>query len=303
MALEKEIWRSDIIGNLYKGNEFLLRSKDESGSVLAGKVVHLPQAGIGSGVVKNRTALPATVNKRSDSEIVYVLDEFTSNPILIPNIDTIQLSYDKRASVLEEDLATIRQVTADQMLRIWAGQTAAQIIRTTGAATAGKAAGATGNRKAFTKDDLRAARLRMNKDNIPKEGRVALIPSDMMDTLLSDSDLLRRDYAAELDLKNGVIVKLFGFDLMERSTVNTYDASGTPVVKDPDAASAATDNASVLCWHPLCVERAVGTVDIFERLGDPTFYGDIYSLLLMMGGRQRRGDLKGVLSIVEAASA
>lgn len=299
MALEKEIWREDIVGGLYKGNEFLLRSKDESGSVLSGKVVHLPQAGVASGIVKNRTTLPATVNKRSDTEVTYVLDEYTSNPILIPNIDTVQLSYDKRASVLEEDMATIRQVTADWMLRIWAGQTAAQIIRTTGAAVTAKAAGATGTRKAFTKDDLRAARLKLNNQNIPKEGRVALIPSDMMDTLLADSDLLKRDYGNELDLKNGVIVRLFGFDLMERSTVNIYDATATPVVKDPDAASAVTDNASVLCWQPMAVERALGTVDMFERLGDPTYFGDIYSLLLMMGGRQRRGDLKGVVSIVE----
>lgn len=300
MALEKEIWKTDIVGGLYKGNEFLLKSKDESGNVLSGRVVHLPQAGSASGIVKNRTTLPATVNRRSDTEVTYVLDEYTSNPILIPNIDTVQLSYDKRQSVLEEDISTLRQVTADWMLRIWAPALAAQMLRTTGAATAGKAAGATGNRKGFTKEDLRNARLKLNKQNIPKEGRVALIPSDMMDFLLSDPDLLKRDSSLELDLKGGVVSRLYGFDLMERSTVQNYAEAGTPTPKDPDAATAATDQAAAICWHPMAVERALGTIDMFERLGDPTFYGDIYSLLIMMGGRQRRGDGAGIIGIIEA---
>lgn len=302
MALEKEIWQTHIEQGLFKGNEFLLRSKDESEYVMQGKVVHIPQAGVGSGVVKNRTVLPATVNKRNDAEVTYVIDEYTSNPVLIPNIDTVQLSYNKRDSVLEEDMNTLREKTADDLLRIWAG-TGSQIIRTTGAATSGKAAGATGNRKMFTKDDLRAARLKLTNQNVPKEGRVALLPADMMDTLLADSDLLKRDYASELDVKNGIIVRLFGFDLIERPTVNVYDAAGTPAPKDPGTASAVTDNAAALCWHPSFVARALGTIDMFEMLKSPLYFGDIYSFLVMMGGRQRRADLKGVVSVVEAAAA
>ncbi len=189
------------------------------------------------------------------------------------------------------------------MLRIWAPLLAAQMLRTTGAATVGKAAGATGNRKGLTKEDLKKARLTLNNQNIPKEGRVALIPGDMMDMLLSDTDLLKRDAGKELDLAGGVVTRLYGFDLIERPTVNVYNAAGTPVPKDPDAATATTDNAAALCWHPMAVERALGTIDIFEKLGDPQYYGDIYSLLLMMGGRQRRGDGKGIVAIIEDASA
>ncbi|RIV21389.1 hypothetical protein DYU11_18460 [Fibrisoma montanum] len=302
MALEKEIWQQDIVKGLYKENEFLNYATNEDQYVLAGKVVHIPQAGTASGVVKNRTTLPATVNKRSDTEVTYVLDEYTSNPTLIPNLDTIQLSYDKRASVMEENMNYLREAVAEWMLRVWAPSVAAQYIRTTGTATLGKAPGATGDRKGFRKEDLKRARTILNNQNVPKQGRVALIPGDMMEYLLDDEDLKKRDSSLELDMKAGVVSRLYGFDLMERPTTVSYTAATTPVPKDPDAATAATDNASVMCWHPSAVARAMGTIDMFENIGDPTYFGDIYSFLVMMGGRQRRADGKGIVSIIEAAA-
>ncbi len=104
-------------------------------------------------------------------------------------------------------------------------------------------------------------------------------------------------------MKNGVVARLYGFDIMERSSTTVYTNASTPVPKDPGAAGAATDNQSVLCWHPMAVERALGQVDTFERLRDPQYYGDVYSFLLMYGGRIRRADLKGIVTIVEAAAA
>ena len=45
MAVTPEIWTKDIEGNLFKDNEFLLKSIDESQYVVGGTVVHIPQAG------------------------------------------------------------------------------------------------------------------------------------------------------------------------------------------------------------------------------------------------------------------
>ncbi|WP_080058974.1 phage capsid protein [Spirosoma aerolatum] len=303
MALEKEIWRTDIVSNLYKDNDFMKYATIADQYVLAGKVVHIPNANSASGVVKNRSSLPASVTKRTDIDVTYALDEYTTNPVLIPNIDDIQLSYDKRQSVMQEDRAALNQLVAEWMLRSWAPTVAAQYLRTTGAAVVGAANGATGNRKGLTKEDVRKARTKLNKQNAPKDGRVALIPSDQMDFLLSDSDLLKRDYAGEIDMKGGVISRLFGFELLERSTVLEYDNATTPVVQDPGASGAAANNQAALFWHPFAVERALGTVDIFSHEGAPTYYGDILSFLLMAGGRQRRNDGAGIVAVIEAASA
>lgn len=306
MAIQKEVWTDYIIKNLFKDNQFLQYCFNADDKVLAGKVVHIPVVGAKPEVVKNRTTLPATVVKRTDTDITYVLDEYTTTPTLIPNADTIELSYDKMDSVLGEHVETLTEDVADEVLYKWATSTGgatytAHVIRTTGAAVPAHTDSATGNRLAFVKEDLKNAQTYMNKNKIPKGDRYALVDSEMYAQLTSDADLIKRDSGGELNLKEGVVMKLYGFNIMERSNVLVYDNTATPVVKAVGAAGAITDNAAVLCWQKNAVERAKGEVDFFENLKDATYYGDVYSALLRMGGRNRRET--GVVAIVQAASA
>ena len=46
----------------------------------------------------------------------------------------------------------------------------------------------------------------------------------------------------------------------------------------------------------------MGDIKFFERVGDPTYYGDIYSVSVRMGARIRREDAKGIVAIVQAAA-
>lgn len=304
MAIEREIWRQDIVEALVGENPFLKYATNADEFVLAGKVVHIPQAGVASGVVKDRSSLPATVTQRTDVDITYAINEFTTNPVLIRNIDELQLSYDKRASVAGQDIAALVDLAGDWVLRNWAPSAAGNILRTLGADRAGEVnSTVTGTRKKFTKESILAVQKKMNKDNVPKKGRVLLLPSEFLSDLLEDTDLIKRDSGNEANYKEGVVLRLYGFDIMERSKVLTYTNAATPVVKDPGAAGAATDNAAALAWHPIAVEKAMGDVTTFENTNDPTYFGDIYSFLLMMGGRIRRSDAKGIYAIVEAAGA
>ena len=284
-------------------NEFLKWCVNASPYVKDGTIVHIPQAGIPSNVEVDRTSLPATVTERTDSDVVYTLKEFTSDPKLIRNIDTIQLSYDKMQSVISEDMATLREQVANWMLRLWTPADAAAIIRTTGDAVVAKAPAATGNRKAITLDDFANAQLTLDNQSVPQEGRKAIIPANMMAPLLVDIDLLKRDAGGELNIKDGRIARLFGFDIVTRPKVNVYTNAGTPVAKNPGVAGAVTDNLAGLFWHPQYVEGAVGSIEPFYKLNDPTYYGDIFSFLVMAGGRIRRADNKGVLTLVEDAAA
>jgi len=302
MAIQREIWEDHIEGNLFKNNEFLLASTDASQFVLQGKVVHIPQAGALPTVTKDRSSLPATVTQRTDVDITYPLNEFTTDPILIPNADTMELSYDKRESVLSEHEAALRQVTADSILIDWAPATS--LISTTGAAVATHLTGTTGNRKKFGTADLKSAMLTLNKQNIPLEDRFALLSADMYQQLTDDlSDTLYRDFSQAFDAKNGILGKLYGFNIMMRSNVVTYTNDSTPVVNAYGATAAATDNDAVLCWQKNAVERALGDVVFYERVGDPTYYGDVYSVLIRMGARKRRSDEKGIVAILQAASS
>jgi len=286
MAIQKEIWQDHIEGNLFKNNEFLLASTDVGQYVLQGKVVHIPQAGALPNIEKNRSSVPATVVQRADTDITYTLDEYTTDPILIPNAETFELSYNKRESVLSEYEASLRQTVSDNLLIDWSP---------TGSTT--------GNRKKFTVDDLKSAQLQLNKQNIPMEGRYALISADMFQQLTDDMSATQyRDFSAAYDVKDGVLGRLFGFNIMMRSGVVTYTNDTAPVVNAYGATPNATDNDGVLCWQIGAVERALGQIKFFERAGDPTYYGDIYSVSVRMGGRIRRSDAKGIVAIVQDAA-
>lgn len=300
MAIQKEIWTNHIQANLFKDNEFLNYAFNADQYVLEGKVVHIPNAGSTATIVKNRTSLPATVIQRTDVDITYSIDEFTTDPILIPNADTVELSYDKLSNVLSEYESALRQLVADWMLYNWRAENSTSMVRTSGANVTAHLPSATGTRKKFTLADVKSARLLLNKQNVPKDDRYLIIDSDMYDQLMDELNISTyRESSKELDLPKGVIGKIYGFYLMERTTVGVANNAGTPVIQTPGTAGAATDNGVAFAWQKNTVERALGTIDFFENLGDPTYYGDIYSALVRMGGRKRRNDQKGVCAIIQ----
>ena len=91
MAIQKEIWMAAIVEGLFASNSFLSKAFNADEYVNNGKIVHIPNAGAASGTKKNRTNLPATVTKRTDIDVTFPLDEYTTDPVLIPNADTVEL--------------------------------------------------------------------------------------------------------------------------------------------------------------------------------------------------------------------
>jgi hypothetical protein len=297
MAIQKEIWMNTIIEGLFADNLFISKATNADQFVNAGKTVHIPNAGSPSGVVKNRTALPAAIGVRTDPDLTFTLDEYTTNPIRIPHADTVELSYNKRESVLRQDRQMLIETVADAFTEYWA-PTAANTFKTTGDTVAGHTPAATGNRKAFTVADVNSAMVLFNKQNVPQQGRYMLVDAVMYNQLLTSMtkyELLA--FHSQADVKNGVVGKLFTFDIMMRSKALRYAAAGT--IKAWTAAGAATDNAAALAWWDASVCRALGEVVAFDNLGDPTFYGDIYSFLVRCGGRPMRTNVEGLTAIVQ----
>lgn len=292
MAVNKEIWRPDIVESLYKSNSWMGRSFNADEYVVGGRIVHIPQAGAPSNVERNRVNLPGPIVKRSDTDIIYVLDEYTSDPRLITDVDKKELSYDKRQSVIREDTGKMMEVAGDNMLYLWAKNVpSGSKVLTTGGNATGTAPGATGNRKIITEADIRSAQVLLNKQNAPKEGRVMILPSEFLNQLMSDNNL-KYAFQQVINLREGSVGRLYGFDLYERSTVIVETTGGT--VKLPEAASATDDNECALFYQEQMVERALGEVSIFDNPMQAAYYGDLVSFLLRLGGRNRRQDNKGV---------
>ena len=82
MAIQKAIWTRASVEGLFASNSFLSKAFNADEYVEAGKIVHIPQAGVASNVVKNRTTLPATVKQHTDTDVSFELNTFPSDPVL-----------------------------------------------------------------------------------------------------------------------------------------------------------------------------------------------------------------------------
>lgn len=300
MALQTEVWAADIAANLFRNNEFIRRSKNDDVWV-ENAIVHLPQAGQKPGSTRNRSSLPATIAPRTDTEATYALSEFTSDPTLVKRIEQVEVSYDKRASVLSEHISTLQENVGNYVPYVWCptgSAIATNFVPTTGGTRTATAVGATGTRKKILKADVLEAKRIMDRMDIPSNGRVLLLNSDMYNDFLTDAELLTSLNMNQGNLPEGVITRIFGFDVMMRSAVGSCTVT-TNVVKDPAAATATTDNAFALAWHPQFVRFALGEIEVFADENKPEYYGSIFSALVRAGGRAARADFKGVVAIVE----
>lgn len=320
MAVTPEIWTDYIVGNLFKNNEFLLHSVDESQYVIGGTVVHIPQAGSPSGVQRNRSSLPATITRRRDVDITYALDEFTTDPRFIPEADKIELSYDKIDSCMTEDMMYLDQLTAEAMLYNWRPT---YFIKATGTKHADNTIHGSNLRTGVTVADFAKAKTIFNKWGIPKADRYVILNTEMYEQLCADiRSSQNENLSAIYDNVTGELRKLEGFTIIQRATTLmasnstlsavsgtkyskwtstdlTYSVEDYEAIERGDRAAGTTDCCYGLFWHPSCVARAMGSTQMFANEGDPTYYGDIYSFMQRLGGRARRADGKGVLGIIQ----
>jgi hypothetical protein len=305
MAIEKEIWRKDIQEAVFDDNSFLDDAFNADENVIGGAVVHIPQSGGAGNIEKNRSTFPATIRRRTDTDIVYVLDEYTSDPVKITDADKKELSYDKRKSVIGEDTEAVKQLVADDFLYKWASSLpAGSILLTTGDAVAASAPGATGQRLAAVLGDLQRAQTEMDAQGVSEANRFAMIPARLRAQLFPIGSAVIQAMMQNVtpeERKKGIIGEVCGFKLRSRTKAAIYSNAGT--LKAPGAVSAVDDDEAIVCWQKNAVERAKGTIDFFEDLKNPTEYGDIYSMLVRAGGRRRRADDTGVITIRQAKAA
>lgn len=294
-----ETWANYIIERFWKDNGFLKNAYDDSDKVLQGRIVHIPQPGSKPVVVKNRSVFPATAVRRTDTDVLYSLDEYSTDPTHIPNIDAIQISYNKQDSVLGDQMSTLNEQVADDMLVKWAAN--ATVVHTTGGATAitvPAVTGQSGTRLAFVHQDLQKLMIQMNAANVPKNDRFVMIDDNMFDAFYTSlSDTNAKDFSRFADAENGVIGKLHGFNIMTRSSVvatTTGDA-----IKALGSSLGATDRLASLAWQKNSVAFAIGDTKLFQNTNDPLYYGDVYSSLVMAGGRVRRADGLGIYVIAQ----
>lgn len=301
MGLQRTIWLRQILKDFYATNAFLNFAQNWDEYVIDGiQTVSIPVEGAGSAISRNRSSLPATIAQRTDTELTYTMTNYTTDPALVTNLDQLQMSYDKMASRIAQDMALIKQAAAEDMLYAWRAEVAAAIVRTSGASIAAPA-GATGTRKALTLMDLVTAAKVMDDSDIPEEGRYAMLTPQMVLDLASDPDVKAIGLGTTLMNYNSLKTppQLAGFNILKRSKVLRYTNAATPVAKLPSAAAAATDNEAALCWSQYAVGRSMGNNQVYYNANKAEYYGSIFSMEINAGGRKISKSTAGVIGIVQ----
>lgn len=298
MPLQTEVWIDTLQENFFPDNSFVQKSEDDS-QYVDNKTVHVPNAGRPSKVQVNRRTKPAQPTERTDQDLTYELDELTSDPVHISHADTVELSYNKRSSIILNDKEEMRRVASELILQRWAkGADSAHTILTDGAQRDAHTTQGTGRRLKMTDKVVHQIAIRMDKQDLPATGRYLIIDSDMYADLLDSlTEANRMAFLASADVSKGTVGRLYNIDIFSRSTVLRMKANGE-LITTPDGGDA-TEVAAGFAWQKSCVSRAMGKIEMFASEKDPQYYGDIYSFLMRLGGSYRRYDKKGLFLIAE----
>ena len=299
------LFTNEIVPNLFPATSFMSRAKRDD-SFVNNNSVELQNAGAIPGVEVNRVAVPASITQRTDTPHNYELEELTSNPTLLTNLETLieMGGMNKRADLLKDHILGIREKMAKRILVKWAtGVTA--LVPSTGASRAveSKNGVQTGNRLAITINDLVSVQQIFHKTDVLPENEavqgVAVIPYSMKSDLLKISQFTDADKAGlgRSSVPDGVLARALGFDWYVRSEAITLNVSN--VLNAEGAAEAATDQNAAVFYSPNYVRLAMGATRVDVSEYRPEYYGHIMSGLAMFGGVAARNDKKGIVILYE----
>lgn len=107
MALNKQVWVSQIKNGFYPERSFLQKVTDYSGFV-DNDSIHIASAGIDPKVLVNNTTYPIKIVGREDEDQEITLDKFETENTIVRRPDAIEYSYDKLESVIKQHRSTLQ---------------------------------------------------------------------------------------------------------------------------------------------------------------------------------------------------
>lgn len=261
-GLQKEIWTDILLEKFYPNGSFLSTVRDMSALVENNKI-NLAEAGANPDVLVDNTSYPIATSTRTDTALELPLKTLDTTSTIVRNLEAMEVSYDKVASVLSGHKAELLKVAT--RLAAWnyapsANATNTPVLAATGAVS-------NGNRK-LTISDVLKMMVAFNNLDVPSDGRI-LVLNPQHEADLLEEDLLLYKTA----MMSG---KLFGFQLFSTSATPRFNAeTGAKVAYA--AVSGATDTISSVAFHKDEVMKAMGTIEMFSTLKDPANKGDIFN--------------------------
>jgi len=299
------LFTTEIVPNLFPSTGFMTRARRDD-QYVNNNSVEIQNAGALPNVVVDRIVLPAPISQRSDVAHNYVMEELTTDPTLLRNIETLleMGGMNKRADILRDHVSQIREKMAKRTLVKWGTGVTNKIPTTgTGRAAESKNGIQTGNRAAITVKDIANVQQQFHKTDILPDNEdlmgVAVIPYSMKTDLMQIVQFTDAEKAGagRSSMPSGILARAFGFDWYIRSEVLTLDTGDS--LKAEGAAEAADDQNTAIFYSPNYVRLAMGSTRVDVSEYKPEYYGNIMSALAMFGAAPARNDKKGIVLLFE----
>lgn len=300
-SLHTQKWSAEVNKELFETVDYTRFSKNYSDMQSVSKFT-LPSAGAITASVDDY-ARPLTPGQRTDSLVEISLAGLKIDPFYVQLDEQWELAYDKRASITEGMSNALSDDAAQRIYHSWVNSADMDLsVKTTGAATASKPAGATGTRKKITYQDIIDATEKLDIQNVPQSGRVMVIAPSMVKDIKKLAEFNNSDQISTELLSRGVIGYIDGIQVVKANTNNVL----VDAVASGDTASGVTFGATgttysyvASIFHPDFVCRVVGQTQVFVNEADATYTSDVISATQRIGGGLVRNDKKGYVAIVQ----
>lgn len=228
-----EVWTGELIKSLRgKMEGTWLDGVPDQSSIAQNNVIHLVDVGADPKVLVDNTTYPLTVQALADGDKTFTLHKFQSQPTPITDDELYALSYDKMGRVKESHTNAINDkkfTMAAHALCATANTAKTPVLGTSGAPD-----GAT-KRLKMTIADVIAMKKAMDKLGVPAADRRLVLCPDHVNDLLETDQSFREQY--NINRQDGMIGRLYGFDIYEYAGNPTYSTASTKnaVDKTPGA--------------------------------------------------------------------
>lgn len=263
----KEIWTGEVVKALreYLGGSWLDGIPDQS-SIVDNDVIHLVDVGVDPDVIINNTTYPIPTQVLEDEDIAIKLDKFTTKVTPITDDELYAISYDKMGRVKESHANAINDAKFAKAAHALCAQENTE--KTPVLVTTGEADPVTGRLK-LTTNDLIALKAALDRLKVPTTDRRLVLCPDHVNDLLKASQTFERQY--NIDRNNGVVGKLFGFDIYTFGDTPVYTVEG-----EKKAVRAKADAGEFNCsfaFYTKRVFKATGSTKMYyhEAATDPEY--------------------------------
>lgn len=260
-----ELWTGELVKKLRSGLEgSWLDGIPDASSAVEKDVIHLVDVGVDPDVLVNNTTYPIDTQALPDGDIAISLDKFQTKATPVTDDELYAVSYDKMARVKEAHANAINDTKfakAAHSLCPAANTERTPVLKTTGPAEAGT------GRKKLVIDDLISLKKALDKLGVPAAGRRLVLCFDHVNDLLACSESFLRQY--NIDTANGVVARLFGFDIYTAGNTPVYSAAGAK--KELGSAAAAGEFPCSFAFYTGRVFKATGSTKMYfsEAKSDP----------------------------------